>query len=373
MINKPYGLDSALKSGSDIYHIETYAESRHSRVVSQIFKSGKLLDMTETTYDPKIREKSLITLVHSKHNIHIDEVSQLLNLAQEVHQRMHAESFNKMGELFLKRGFFEEAKKSFDEAINLDHTLTGAHRNLGQLFRKIGNIDKAIAQFTRALYLAPNNPDYYLDLGLAYLEKGMYDDALKELEKAINLNKDYAEAYFNLGLLILKEKVVSQEKPDEKNIMAAIMNLKYALMLDSRFQNPIFKDAFQLLENESYKPALDKLQDLKKSLRQIDVHEFVSDFEIFSQYGDLKGTPMTIDEYIDRLHARSEEFPHFPDLRNALGKAYLIKMRALFNAAIQQFKKALELNPEYGQARKNLELAEHEAKGFMLFLRAILK
>ena len=201
----------------------------------------------------------------------------------------------------------------------------------------------------------------------------MYDDALKELEKAINLNKDYAEAYFNLGILILQEKVVNHEKPDDKNVMSAIMNLKYAAIIDSRFQNPVFRDAYQLLENEQYKPALVKLQELKKSLRQIDVHEFVSDFEIFSQYGDFKETPMTIDEYIDRLHARAEDFPHFPDLRNALGKAYLIKMRALFNAAIQQFKKALDLNPEYNQARKNLELVEHEAKGFMLFLRAILK
>ncbi len=372
-MNRSYGLDSALKFSSDIYHIETFAEPRTAKVLSQIYKSGKMLDMSETPYDPKIREKALITLIHTKHNQHIDEVSQLLNLAENLQQRMHAESFNKMGELFLKRGFFDEAKRAFDQALTVDHNLTNAHRNLGHLFRKMGNIDKAVAQYTRALYLAPNNPDYYLDLGLAYLEKGMYDDALKELEKAINLNKDYAEAYFNLGILILKEKVVNQEKVDEKNVMAAVMNLKYALMLDNRFQEPHFRGAFQLLEREEYKAALDQFLEFKKTIRQIDVHEFVSDFEIFSQYGDFKEAPMTIDEYVDRLHARSEEFPHYPDLRNALGKAYLIKMRALFNAAIQHFKKALELNPEYTQARKNLELTENEGKGFMLFLRAILK
>jgi len=33
----------------------------------------------------------------------------------------------------------------------------------------------------------------------------------------------------------------------------------------------------------------------------------------------------------------------------------------------------VEINPDYVQAKRNLELVENEIKGFMLLLRAILK
>jgi tetratricopeptide (TPR) repeat protein len=372
-VEKTFGLDSAVKFGSDIYHIETFAEPRKFKVITQVYKSGKVLDINESAYDPDIREKTLISLIQTVHNNEIEEISHLLHLAENVTEKMHADALNKIGVLFLTRGFYDDAKKSFKSAIKLDHNLTNAHRNLGHLYKKTGNIDKAIAQFTRALYLAPNNADYYLDLGLAYLEKNMYDEAFQELEKAININKDYAEAYFNLGLLILQEKVVNTKKPDEKNIMSAIVNLKYASLLDHRFQQDSFKQAFHMLEQEKYSEAAVAFTAFRDSLRNIDIHEFVSDFEIFSKFSDLKEIPITIDEYIDRMHSKVEQYPSYADLRNALGKAYLIKMRTLFNAAIKNFKKALEINPHYEQAQKNLELVEHETKGFMLFLRAILK
>jgi tetratricopeptide (TPR) repeat protein len=372
-MERTFGLDSAIKSGEEIYHIETFAEPKKKKIVTHVYKSGKVLDITETAYDPDLREKKLIALIQSSHNKQIDGISNLLQLADNVKARMQTDALNKIGMLFFSRGFFDDARIAFEQVIEIDHNVTSAHRNLGYVYKKIGEIDKAIAQFTRALYLAPNNADYYLDLGLAYLDKGEYDEAFKELEKAININKDYAEAYFNLGLLILKEKVVNTASPDEKNIMSAIVNMKYASLLDPRFRQEAFKQAFRSLEDENYKESLAGFEKFKENLSGIDIHEIVSDFELFSKYSDLRDVPVTIDEYIERLCAKVEQYPGYADLRNALAKAYLIKMRTLFNAAIENFNRALDINPSYDQARKNLELVESEAQGFMLFLRAILK
>ena len=108
-------------------------------------------------------------------------------------------------------------------------------------------------------------------------------------------------------------------------------------------------------------------------MKKIDVHEFIADFELFSKHSGLKDKQITIEEYVDLMHSKIEQYPRYADLRNALGKAYLIKVRALLNAARQQFIKAAEINPEYLEAKKNLELIENEMKGFILFLRAILK
>ena len=39
-MDKVFGLDSALKLGEDVYHIETFAEPKHFKVISQTYKSG---------------------------------------------------------------------------------------------------------------------------------------------------------------------------------------------------------------------------------------------------------------------------------------------------------------------------------------------
>lgn len=372
-MKKTYGLDSAVKFNEEIYHVETFAEPKFFKVISQVFKSGKILEVKEHPYDQNITEKSLLSLIQSVHNRQIDGLSHLLDLAEKVRKELHAVTFNKIGEIFLNKGFYQDAQKSFEEAINSDQNLTDAHRNLGKVFKNLGYVDRAIAQFTRALYLAPNNADYYLDLGLAYIEKDMYDEAFIELKKAININNDYAEAYFNLGLLILKEKVVGQETPDTQDVNAAKFNFKSASILDNRFQDPSYYEACNLLLVNKYSEALDGFMKFKANMQRIDVHEFISDFELFSKFSDLRGTPITIDEYLDKMNNKIEKYPIYADLRNALGKAYLIKMRSLFDAAVKQFKKALEINPEYDEAKRNLELLENETRGFILFLRAILK
>ena len=164
-MEKTFGLDSAVKFNDEVYHVETFAESKSFKVISQVYKSGKILEVKDQPYDVQITEKSLLNLIQSVHNRQIDELSHLLHLAENVKKELHAEVFNKIGTLFLKKGFYEEAKKSFLAAIDSNTNLTDAYRNLGKVYIDIGDVDRAIAQFTRALYLAPNNADYYLDLG----------------------------------------------------------------------------------------------------------------------------------------------------------------------------------------------------------------
>ncbi|OGC39177.1 hypothetical protein A2Y85_02125 [candidate division WOR-3 bacterium RBG_13_43_14] len=372
-MSRTYGLDSALKYDNEIYHIETFAEPKLFKLISQTFKSGRVLDIKETNYDHQIREKTLIDLIQALHNHQIESLANLLKLAESISKSMHADAMNKIGVLFMAKGFYQEAKKTLSNAIKLDPQLTDAHRNMGNVYKKIGDIDRAIAQYTRALYLAPANADYYLDLGLAYLEKDMYDEAFQELGKAIDFNKNFADAYFNLGLLILKEKILKSEKPNEKDVISSIVNLKYASLLDPRFQVDAFKRAIQNLEEKEFSAAHKQLSKIKEEMKKTDIHEFIYDFELFSKYSDLKEVSITVDEYIDIMYAKIETSPQYADLRNALGKAYLIKMRSLFNAALTQFKRAVEINPNYQHATRNLELVENEIKGFMLFLRAILK
>ncbi len=83
------------------------------------------------------------------------------------------------------------------------------------------------------------------------------------------------------------------------------------------------------------------------------------------------------DEFIQHYHEKLKKaitkYPRYPDLHNNLGIVSLIQCRNLFLNALDEFREALKLNPEYKKAEKNLKLAENDGKGFLILLRAILK
>ena len=68
-----------------------------------------------------------------------------------------------------------------------------------------------------------------------------------------------------------------------------------------------------------------------------------------------------------------DENPDYADVRNNLGIAHLIQCRNLFLKALDEFRGALKINPDFKKAEKNLKLAENDGKGFLILLRAILK
>ena len=66
-------------------------------------------------------------------------------------------------------------------------------------------------------------------------------------------------------------------------------------------------------------------------------------------------------------------FPENKDIWNNLGVIHLIQCRNLFLQALGEFRKALEINPDFEKAQKNKKLVENDGKEFLILLRAILK
>ena len=57
---------------------------------------------------------------------------------------------------------------------------------------------------------------------------------------------------------------------------------------------------------------------------------------------------------IDEIHELLREHPHFPDLHNLLGVAY--DNEDMVDDAVEEFERALSLNPDFTEARLNLGL-----------------
>ena len=75
------------------------------------------------------------------------------------------------------------------------------------------------------------------------------------------------------------------------------------------------------------------------------------------------------EQYVDRLTKVIEEYPHYADLHHHLGTAYMIKCRFDVNRSMKEFKKALEINPQFQKALANLADTEELNKNVLAVLK----
>jgi len=354
---KGMGLDTRVGE----YHVETFNDASNLRVVSQVFREGRVVLFRERGYERGIKEKDVLQLVHSLHREVTQEVQELQDIKGKIREDKNAEIEVRFGNILRRRGFLKEAEEAYRNALSLSE-LPDAHFGLALILMSEKRYEEAEEEFKRAIELFPDAPAYYFHYGKLMLLTGNKEKAKELFEKARELNPEYGEAYFYLGILLL------EDAPDR-----AAMYLKHAGLIDNRFQRDKYREGLERLENGDVKGALEIMKEIERELEPVDVHPLIDEFTIFAKFSPYRNYLPTIDEIIDALETRLLEHPDSPELHNTLAKAYLVKIRALFNSAISHLQKAVELNPEYEEARKNLEIMENESKGFLLFLRVLLR
>jgi tetratricopeptide (TPR) repeat protein len=373
-MNKSYGIDTNIKTERGNYLIETYADSNQFMVISEIFFEGKIIEMKEVPYESTISEDGLIKLIQKLQNSIISDFERLFNLDKEIKDRASAENLFKIGRLYFKRKLLGRAQESFRKCISIAPEFADGYKGLGQILMLLEKYSESEMNFRKALQLETKRADYHFHLGRLLFTVKRDKEAEKCFTKALELNSDYAEAYFYQGAAMLRQLIESSgSRLDDKMLIPIKVALKNASILDQRFREKGFNEAFDLLEEKLYIESLDKFIDFSQRFMEIEAHDVIDEFNLFAKYSKKKISLLTVDEYINNIRAMIEEHPEYADLHNALGKAYILKIRALLNASTLQFQKALEINPDYIEAKKNIELVENEGKGFLLLLRAILK
>ncbi len=189
------------------------------------------------------------------------------------------------------------------------------HDGLGQAHESMGEWDKAFASYREAIRLNPRDSSYPLNLGLALLRsdpdgkiKGRRNSAVPPLREAIRLNPEAAPAYLQLGLMYIDKK----NWPGAQNMLR-----QYA------------------------------------SLRPDD---FVGQFNLGLAY-DYSSR---FDDAL-RHYAIAEKLqPTDPATRNNIGRINLKRAEKepkSLDEAIAKFREALNLDPDFVDARNNLALA----------------
>ncbi|MFC1819659.1 type IV pilus biogenesis/stability protein PilW [Thermodesulfobacteriota bacterium] len=100
--------------------------------------------------------------------------------------------YDKAGNL-LKSGRFQDAKKSYEEALGLDPGYVDALNNLGVIYMRDKDYSTAKRSFEKAILLKPVNAEPYYNLACLHAIKGEGKQGLVYLKKAVSLDKSVRE------------------------------------------------------------------------------------------------------------------------------------------------------------------------------------
>lgn len=356
------GLNSRIDTPSGSYEIETATIPSLFKVVCKVFKRGKIVDFSETPYDEELPPKSLLELIHLIHEKKLEELSTLSHITQELVKENKASFYNQLGEIFLRRGFLEEAELYLHKALELKKNFPEVYLNMGRVYQYRNDFGGALTYLDMGL-LFSSSPELLYQKALCYRGLKREKEAMEELKKAIDKNPNFAKAHFLLGLLFIKE---SQEK--------AVEYIEKAQNLSSLYRNHLIEDGLNLLKQRKEEEAIQLFNDFETIIMEKDSLPFISkEFDLFLRYTNHSKRAIVIDDYIEKLRERLKEHPDFADLHNELGKIYLLAIKHYWNRAVSEFKKATMLDPNYEDAKRNLEITEYELRGFLLFLRGLHK
>jgi tetratricopeptide (TPR) repeat protein len=212
----------------------------------------------------------------------------------------------------------------FEHAIKVTQNNYKAHNNLATRLSPT-DLDGAISHFKEALRIHPKYVTALRNLGLALYKKGNYEEAALYFTKALNINPQKTDIRMDLANIFFlqakHEKAISEYteilKTDPENATAH-HNLAYMLSVQKKIDEAEYHYKETLRINSKNEKAHYNLGD------------------IMLKQGKLK-----------------EAFSHFAEAYDKIG-LILIKQGKFDNAKVF-FSKAIQINPTYSEAHKNLK------------------
>jgi hypothetical protein len=140
----------------------------------------------------------------------------------------------------------------------------------------------------------------------------------------------------------------------------------------NEWQN-LFENTLGILSDGTLSEILTQLESLQlKLITHVKIDPIIESFYLKFMYGGRELPYTELESYENRIWALAEERNNFADFWNEMGTIHIIQCRHLFLKAVNEFERAVELNNNYSEAMKNLELIQNIKKGFLILLRAIL-
>lgn len=205
--------------------------------------------------------------------------------------------------------------------------------NLGEFYFRRGNMVLAEERFRKALEIDPALPYASNNLGNALMARGQLKEAEDFLKKAVDLKADYAEPYYNLGNI----RWIEGSQEEARQFYEKSAQLKPFL-------------AKPLIGLGNYYAAKEN-NDLAKIYYGRALYLNPSPLAFYSLgnvYLKESKFMAAVDQYWKAIRLQ----PEFIDAYNNIGNVYAF--HGLYDQAIAQYQKTIEIDPRYGNGYYNL-------------------
>jgi len=268
----------------------------------------------------------------------------------------YADVYFHLGLAYLGKGEPRQALLSFENALKINPYYRDARIRLGITFAYLGELEKALSQVLPLVEAFPGFADFRYFLGIVYAARNEMPKAIDSLKHALQINPSFRDARAKLGMLLCKAgrfgdalaELEAAQKLDPKNsaLTLVVERLRRFLTLEHEGRHGVPSIAEGIIGKEGI-----VAQAITEFNRHLEIApsftEMLSVIKYFPEE-DLylfESLIPVINKYIDQN-------PHHADLYNALGSLCVKAKR--YDDGVEAFKKALDINPGYREARFNL-------------------
>jgi len=378
------GYNDNVRVGNRTFHIQTASNFSKGVARCEVFEEGRLITSQAVDFErrKKKNEESLENrirkTVSSLHQDTVSEIDLMFMIAEKVKKLRHAPSNIKLGLIFLSNNLIKDAIEQFETALSMDPDSAAALNNLGLAYVRLGQYAKAIKYLSQALGKGNPYADIYNNLGLAYLREKQHYKALKNFQEALRINPGYMNAHFNMVIVYLESTLTDKSDkllpPPSIRLERARQQLKKLEAMENKVFMNIYPKIVSALEHSEVEKAIQMMESHREKIFPQEVLSLIGmDFYLKFMYGGKGLNNDMIGRFEQSLYQAIDRHPDYADLWNNLGIVHLIQCRNLFLQALNEFDRALEINPAFEKARKNKKLVENDGKEFLILLRAILR
>ena len=279
-----------------------------------------------------------------------------------------------LANIFRESDEFHQAIDIYHYIIQLQPRSASAYYELGVTLQKIGQLHKAVLAYQKAIDIHPDDSQMYVHLAVVLLKLKKFGKAIRACQRAIQISSENFLAYNILG------NIYKELNRFEESIRAYRQVLKIHPKLAETYSNlgDVFQESNRFDEAiQAYLQAIEikpeiaqvyanlgfvfsrKLAELEDVLDSSKIRN--DNLELHGQAGDFPKVSSYLEQVIQYYQQALEIDPVYSaDVCNNLGVAYAKGRR--FDAAIQQYNKAIGIDAEYDEAYGNLGQALHEQK-----------